>query len=53
MNVIWFIIGLGVTFLVNIPFGFWRAHAKRTGNRLEWALAVHLVLWGQREGEAI
>lgn len=42
MNVSWFIIGLGVTFLVNIPFGFWRAHAKRTGNRLEWALAVHL-----------
>ncbi|WP_297064782.1 hypothetical protein [Thermococcus sp.] len=42
MNVSWFIIGLIVTFLVNIPFGFWRAHAKRTGNKLEWALAVHL-----------
>ncbi|WP_297550697.1 hypothetical protein [Thermococcus sp.] len=42
MNVSWFIIGLVVTFLVNIPFGFWRAHAKRTGNKLEWALAVHL-----------
>ncbi|WP_240922692.1 hypothetical protein [Thermococcus sp. 9N3] len=42
MNVSWFIIGLMVTFLVNIPFGFWRAHAKRTGNKLEWALAVHL-----------
>ena len=42
MNVEWFIIGLIVTFLVNIPFGFWRAHAKRTGNKIEWALAVHL-----------
>ncbi len=42
MNVSWFIIGLVVTFLVNIPFGFWRAYAKRTGNKLEWALAVHL-----------
>jgi hypothetical protein len=42
MNVEWFIIGLIVTFLVNIPFGFWRAHAKRTGNKVEWALAVHL-----------
>jgi len=42
MNVSWFIIGLIVTFLVNIPFGFWRAHAKETGNKLEWALAVHL-----------
>ncbi len=42
MNVQWFIIGLIVTFIVNIPFGFWRAHAKRTGNRIEWILAVHL-----------
>jgi len=42
MNVGWFIAGLIITFLVNIPFGFWRAHAKRTGNKLEWALAVHL-----------
>jgi len=38
----WFVIGLIVTFLVNVPFGFWRAHAKKTGNKLEWALAVHL-----------
>ncbi|WP_297507954.1 hypothetical protein [Thermococcus sp.] len=42
MNVHWFILGLIVTFIVNIPFGFWRAHAKRTGNKVEWALAVHL-----------
>ncbi|WP_457742845.1 hypothetical protein [Thermococcus sp.] len=42
MNVDWFIFGLIVTFLVNIPFGFWRAHTKRTSNKLEWALAVHL-----------
>ncbi|ASJ03258.1 hypothetical protein A3L09_08325 [Thermococcus profundus] len=42
MNATWFVIGLIITFLVNIPFGFWRAHAKRTGNKLEWALAVHL-----------
>jgi formyltetrahydrofolate hydrolase len=42
MNVVWFILGLIITFLVNIPFGFWRAHAKKTGNKLEWILAVHL-----------
>ena len=42
MNATWFVIGLIVTFLVNVPFGFWRAHAKRTGNKIEWALAVHL-----------
>lgn len=42
MNTDWFIFGLIVTFLINIPFGFWRAHAKRTGNKMEWALAVHL-----------
>ncbi|WP_297536294.1 hypothetical protein [Thermococcus sp.] len=42
MNVDWFIFGLIITFLINIPFGFWRAHAKRTGNKMEWALAVHL-----------
>ena len=42
MNMEWFIVGLITTFLVNIPFGFWRAHARRTGNKPEWALAVHL-----------
>jgi hypothetical protein len=42
MNATWFVLGLIITFLVNVPFGFWRAHAKRTGNKLEWALAVHL-----------
>lgn len=42
MNATWFVIGLIVTFLVNLPFGFWRTHAKRTGNKVEWALAVHL-----------
>jgi len=42
MNVGWFIAGLVITFTVNIPFGFWRAHAKRIGNKAEWALAVHL-----------
>ncbi|WP_297501324.1 hypothetical protein [Thermococcus sp.] len=42
MNIQWFTIGLIVTFFVNMPFGFWRAHAKRTGSKVEWALAVHL-----------
>ncbi|WP_297419365.1 hypothetical protein [Thermococcus sp.] len=42
MNVEWFILGLIITFFVDIPFGFWRAYAKRTANKLEWALAVHL-----------
>jgi hypothetical protein len=42
MNIIWFTIGLLITFFVNIPFGFWRADARRRGSKLEWALAVHL-----------
>ncbi|WP_297490222.1 hypothetical protein [Thermococcus sp.] len=42
MNAMWFTVGLIVTFFANMPFGFWRAHAKRTGNKAEWALAVHL-----------
>ncbi|OQX81964.1 MAG: hypothetical protein B6D64_01375 [Bacteroidetes bacterium 4484_276] len=29
-----------ITFLLNIPFGYWRANAKRFG--LQWYLAVHL-----------
>lgn len=36
-----FIVGLVVTFGVNIVAGYWRAYAKRTGSKLEWALAVH------------
>ena len=42
MNLGWFIIGLIGTFLVNIPFGFWRAHAREMNSKLEWVLAVHL-----------
>ncbi|MBP1911167.1 hypothetical protein [Thermococcus stetteri] len=42
LNAGWFIAGLVITFLVNVPFGFWRADAKRRKSKLEWALAVHL-----------
>ncbi|NJF24346.1 hypothetical protein [Thermococcus sp. Bubb.Bath] len=42
MNATWFILGLMITFSVNIPFGFWRADAKRRGSKVEWAFAVHL-----------
>ncbi|MEB3780798.1 MAG: hypothetical protein GSR85_11325 [Desulfurococcales archaeon] len=30
------------TFLLNIPFGYWRAYAKRNSLRLEWFAAIHL-----------
>jgi len=30
-----------VTFAVNVPFGYWRAHAKSKGRRAEWFAAVH------------
>lgn len=50
MNVSWFITGLIVTFLVNIPFCFWRAHAKRISNKFGKSV---FVLWRQGGGEAI
>ncbi len=34
-------IALLLTYLINLPFGYWRAHAKRIGDRREWFLAVH------------
>ena len=30
----------GVVFLLNLPFGYWRAHVKRFS--LQWFLAIHL-----------
>ena len=32
---------LAFTYLLNVPFGYWRADAKRRGKRLEWFAAVH------------
>ena len=32
---------LSLTLMVNIPFGYWRAYAKRNRRRIEWFLAVH------------
>ncbi|KSW11847.1 hypothetical protein CF15_03330 [Pyrodictium occultum] len=32
---------LALTLLVNVPFGYWRAFAKRSRRMLEWAIAVH------------
>ncbi len=32
---------LAFTYLLNVPFGYWRADAKRRGRRLEWFAAVH------------
>jgi hypothetical protein len=29
-----------IVFLLNIPFGFWRAHVKKFS--LQWILAIHL-----------
>lgn len=34
-------LGLAITFAVNIVAGYWRAYAKQTRSRLEWAAAVH------------
>lgn len=34
-------IPLSATFLLNIPFGYWRAYAKVIDNRREWFLAIH------------
>jgi len=31
-----------LTLALNIPFGYWRAHAKRKGRRREWFAAIHL-----------
>ncbi|MCE4602451.1 MAG: hypothetical protein F7B18_04630 [Desulfurococcales archaeon] len=33
--------GMLATFLLNLPFGYWRAHAKSMNNRKEWFLAIH------------
>lgn len=35
-------LGMALTLLINIPFGYWRAYASRYKRRLEWAAAVHL-----------
>jgi len=35
------LIALSVTLIVNIPFGYWRAYAKRNKRRFEWFLAIH------------
>ncbi len=32
---------LAFTYLLNIPFGYWRADAKRRGKKLEWIAAIH------------
>jgi len=31
-----------LTLLINIPFGYWRAHAKKRGRRKEWFAAIHV-----------
>ncbi len=34
-------VGLLATFIVNLPFGYWRAKSKEQGSRLKWFLAIH------------
>ena len=34
-------VALSITLMVNIPFGYWRAYAKRNRRRFEWFLSVH------------
>ncbi len=34
-------ISLWLTFMLNIPFGYWRAHAKARGDRKEWFISIH------------
>ncbi len=33
--------GLLLTFIINVPFGYWRAHAKARDDRKEWFLSIH------------
>jgi len=35
------VVGIIITFLVNIPFGYWRAYASKYKRRVEWIAAVH------------
>ena len=35
------ILGLILTYILNIPFGYWRAYAKKKGRKAEWLLAIH------------
>ena len=35
---------VALTLLINIPFGYWRAHAKARGDKREWLLAIHLPI---------
>lgn len=36
--------GLVLTFLLNVPFGYWRAHAKSEGRKSEWFAAIHALV---------
>lgn len=33
--------GLALTFILNVPFGYWRAHAKARSDKKEWFLSIH------------
>jgi len=41
VDVAGYVSSLAVVFAVNIVAGYWRAHARERGRRLEWFLAVH------------
>lgn len=35
------VLALIFTYFINVPFGYWRAYAKKIHKRLEWILAIH------------
>lgn len=41
MNAVSMLVALVFTYVLNVPFGYWRAYARRRGGRLEWFAAVH------------
>ncbi len=42
MNTLMVSLALVLTFLINVPFGYWRGYASNTKNKKEWILAIHL-----------
>ena len=42
MNAYTLIGALIFTYILNIPFGYWREDAKRQHNKVEWIAAIHI-----------
>ena len=42
MDVAPILAALAFTYILNVPFGYWRADAKRRARKLEWVAAIHV-----------